>query len=612
MKRTPTRRTNLEAQTTQTFLGIEGGATRSTAVLMDANGRVLKRAEGGPCNLVLISDAQVLKLWKGFRQQLTASAAPPAAVGIFLAGNRRPADAARMIRLMEIVWPRSRHVVGNDSLSAMAAALGNGDGIVLICGTGSIVRARRGDKNVQIGGWGSLGGDRGSGYWMGRELVRGVIHDFDKTGAVSSIGQSSLNFLGLNTMEELATWTLDAPKDEVASLTKVIFRRARDPLARHIIREAADLLAEDVAIAARKAGLRAPLVALNQGLAKHQPLFFKALDRAISKQVRGAKVFISEVEGAVGAARLARAAVSSLNHSVTPPLQFSNTPSLPSSSPPPVSQRGLSVALTEQRNPRTVRIDKMSVPRVIDVMLDEELRALPKIRTQRKEIGRVIDWIVDSQKKGGRLFYIGAGTSGRVGVLDASECPPTYGLSADAVQGIMAGGWRALYQSLESAEDDASDGQRIVHDRGITKNDVLVGIAASGSTPFVLGALEEAHRIGARVALLTFNPAAKFTIRSPRFQKIVIPTGPEVVTGSTRLKAGTATKLVLNMLSTISMIRLGKVQSNFMTNFAAHCCEKAQDRATRIYMALRRVSYAEAWRRLEAGRWNLKGLLEKR
>ena len=586
-------------------LGIEGGTTRTTAALLDDHGRVLKFIEGGPCNLALLPDAAVLRLWRKFKSEVaaaTASQQAPAAVGVFLAGNRTPADAARLRRLIGKVWPQARAVVGNDSLSALAAALGSEDGVVLLCGTGTVVRARRGHRQVQVDGYGSLAGDAGSGYWMGRELLRGFLRRYDETGRLDRLGQAVLAFLGLNTLEDLVSWAADAPRDEVASLTKPLFAHSRHLLPQRIIQEAAELLADQAALAAKRAGLRAPLVALNRGLARHQPQFRRRLEAAIRQRLRGAKVFLSETEGAVGAARLA---LSSRGRPSIPAVQ---TPP----APPPVSRRGLSVALTEQRNPRTVNLDRMSVPQMIDVMLDEELRSLPRIRAQKKEITRVINWIADAIGRGGRLFYIGAGTSGRIGVLDASECPPTYGLTAEAVQGIMAGGWRALYQSLESAEDSPEDGRQVVHDRGVSRADVFVGIAASGSTPFVLGALEEAHRLGARVALLTFNPAATFTLRGSRFQRITIPTGPEVVSGSTRLKAGTATKLVLNMFSTISMVRLGKVQSNLMIGFAAKCCAKAQDRATRIYLALRPgVSYDEAWRRLEANQWDLRGLLGK-
>lgn len=273
----------------------------------------------------------------------------------------------------------------------------------------------------------------------------------------------------------------------------------------------------------------------------------------------------------------------------------------------------LATVLTEQRNPRTVHLDRMSAGQIVDVMLAEELRALPKIRTQKTALVRVIGWIVAGLRRGGRLIYVGAGTSGRLGALDAAECPPTFGVSPQTVQAIIAGGPRALLQSVEAAEDNAVAGARAIRARRIGRTDVVVGIAASGTTPFVLGALTEAHRRGARMALVTFNPASPFRLPAARFQKIAVATGPEVLTGSTRLKAGTATKIILNMLSTAAMVRLGRVRSNFMICFAAWSNAKLRDRAVRIYRALcPKVSEAEARHRLADAGWDLHGLLAKR
>ena len=643
----------------QTFLGIEGGATRTTAVLLDGSGRILRRVQTGPCNLRLLADAKILSLWKGLHAKIfgaPARADPdrkfkiqnstrstssgqaienPSAVGAFLAGCRTRKDEQRMLGLLKLVWPSSRciGIVGNDTISAMAAAFGNGNGVMLICGTGSIVRARNGARSSQVGGWGHVGGDGGSGFWMGRELLRRVFRSCDeRTPKAFGVVQSVLAFLGLNTLEELVQWSLEAPKDEIASLTRVLFQHAADSSARSIVKQATELLAEEVALAARKVGLHAPQVALNRGIAMYQPLFRQLLSTAIRRKIPRARVFLTETEGAVGAARLAAAAsrefkvrswkleVSAggrqkkerrLRSGSGSGLRFSDqSSSLTSHLSLPVQQRGLSVALTEQRNPRTMDLDRRSIPCLVKTMLDEESRTIPAIRTQSHSIARAIGWIVSALKRGGRLFYIGAGTSGRVGVLDASESPPTFGCDPEMVQGIMAGGWRALYQSLESAEDDPEYGRQTVRDRGIGKKDVLVGIAASGSTPFVLGALEEAHHRGAKTILLTFNPGSGFRVQGSGFIRIAIATGPEVLTGSTRLKAGTATKLVLNMFSTIAMIHLGKVRSNLMVALDASC-EKAHDRAARIYSALKKVSYEKAWQRLEKNKWNLKNALDR-
>jgi N-acetylmuramic acid 6-phosphate etherase len=602
------------------FLGIEGGATRTTAIVVDENLRVIQRIQEGPSNLRLSTDRQILQIWKRIKSRLDAS---PIAIGSFLAGCRTRQDKLRMLRLLEIVWPHSRYAVGNDTSSALVAALGDRDGIVVVCGTGSIVRARRRQNSIKVGGWGHIGGDDGSGYWMGRQLLRRIFRSYDETGSTGVLTQSVLHFLNLNTINEVVKWSIEATKFEIASLTRPLFLHYRHPLAKQIILEASLLLADQVEAAAHKAGfLRSKdqfLVAINPGLAKHQPSFFRVFKSTVRHKVPNAKVFLSETEGALGAARLAisvgRNHVSGFSpqHSIATPnpdkrgvlLKQSGLETQPQSGS---LDRGFSKSTTEQRNPRTKNLDRQSISQLIQTMIREESRVLPAIRTRSKEIEKTIQWIIASFKRKGRLFYIGAGTSGRLGVLDASECPPTFGVDPEMVQGIIAGGRQALSRAIEAVEDDANYGRQTIRDRGLNEKDVLIGIAASGSTPFVLGAIEEAVQRGSKTVLLTFNPNSRFTMADPKFLKIAIPTGPEAITGSTRLKAGTATKLILNMLTTISMIRLGKVRSNLMIDLDP-TNEKLHDRAARIYSILKKVSYFEARKRLEKRHWKLKELL---
>ena len=210
-------------------------------------------------------------------------------------------------------------------------------------------------------------------------------------------------------------------------------------------------------------------------------------------------------------------------------------------------------------------------------------------------------------RAGGRLFYVGAGTSGRLGILDASEMRPTFGIAPDLFQGIIAGGMLALHRSVEGAEDDSAGGSEAVVGRGVASADVVVGITASGRTPFVLGALAQAKELEAQTILLTCNPhrdkKQKFDV------EIDLATGPELLTGSTRLKAGTATKVALNIISTGAMIALGKVQSNLMIDLTVSN-SKLRDRAARILAELARCDYADAIKRLESNAWNLRRALE--
>ena len=238
---------------------------------------------------------------------------------------------------------------------------------------------------------------------------------------------------------------------------------------------------------------------------------------------------------------------------------------------------------TEQRNPRSLGIDSLNSLEIVDIINAEDALVAQAVGKERKAIASAVDLITEQFRQGGRLVYVGAGTSGRLGVLDASECPPTFGSPPSMVQGIIAGGRRALVRSAEGAEDYASDGAAAIDAKKITKRDTVVGIAACGLTPFVLGALKRAKALGAATVMLTCNPQ---TASLGRVDVTINPiVGPEVVTGSTRMKAGTATKLVLNMLTTAAMIRLGKVYDNLMVDLKASC-DKLRDRSERIVMEL--------------------------
>jgi N-acetylmuramic acid 6-phosphate etherase len=220
--------------------------------------------------------------------------------------------------------------------------------------------------------------------------------------------------------------------------------------------------------------------------------------------------------------------------------------------------------LTEQRNPASDGIDTMPVEQILRVMNAEDRQVAEAVGREIPRIARAVEAIAERLSGGGRLFYIGAGTSGRLGVLDASECPPTFSVPYDLVQGIIAGGERALWQATEASEDDSESGARDLMARGFTAADALVGIAASGRTPYVLGAVAKARESGALTVGISCTPDSELS----RAVEIAIEpvTGPEVIAGSTRLKAGTATKMVLNMLSTATMIRLGHVYGNLMVN----------------------------------------------
>jgi len=246
---------------------------------------------------------------------------------------------------------------------------------------------------------------------------------------------------------------------------------------------------------------------------------------------------------------------------------------------------------TELRNRASENIDRLSTQQIVDLINAEDALVPAAVARQGKQIAAAIDLIVARFKEGGRLFYVGAGTSGRLGVLDASECPPTFGVPPSLVQGIIAGGRRALVRSAEGAEDYPEDGAAAIEKKRVRARDVVVGLAACGMTPFVHGALRQARRIGATTIFVTCAPEAVVHIPAEIIINPVV--GPEVVTGSTRMKAGTATKLVLNMLTTGAMIRLGKIYGNLMVDLKA-TNEKLRDRSVRILMELTGLSRRQA------------------
>jgi N-acetylmuramic acid 6-phosphate etherase len=262
--------------------------------------------------------------------------------------------------------------------------------------------------------------------------------------------------------------------------------------------------------------------------------------------------------------------------------------------------------LTEQRNPTSARIDRLSTEEMLRVINDEDRKVAESVTPELPRIARAVDAIAAAFERGGRLFYIGAGTSGRLGVLDASECPPTFNVPPDLVQGIIAGGEPALSRATETTEDDPAIGARDVAARGFTAGDVLCGIAASGRTPYVLGAVDAARAIGAVTIGISCTPDSEL---SRRVDIAIAPLpGPEVIAGSTRLKAGTATKLVLNMLTTGVFIRRGYVWGNLMVNVQPKN-SKLLDRAKRIVSAATGVTYDDAGRLLESAGNNVRAAI---
>ncbi|MCP1225633.1 N-acetylmuramic acid 6-phosphate etherase [Sebaldella sp. S0638] len=258
--------------------------------------------------------------------------------------------------------------------------------------------------------------------------------------------------------------------------------------------------------------------------------------------------------------------------------------------------------MTEKRNPKTQNLDQMTPGEFLRIMNEEDGKVAEAVKETLPDVEEAVKTIIKNLKKGGRLIYMGAGTSGRLGVLDAVECSPTFG-TTDEVQGIIAGGESAFIKAIEGAEDSKELAEKELKELNIRNNDIIVGIAASGRTPYVIGGLEYAHGIGAATVAVSCNKNAEISKYAD--VAIEVDCGPEVLTGSTRLKAGSAQKMILNMISTASMVGVGKVYGNLMVDVRA-TNEKLVERAKRIVMEATGASYEEAEKTLVAAKWHVK------
>jgi N-acetylmuramic acid 6-phosphate etherase len=260
------------------------------------------------------------------------------------------------------------------------------------------------------------------------------------------------------------------------------------------------------------------------------------------------------------------------------------------------------------RNEKTMHIDRAATSEMISLLHEENYNAVRAIDGALPEIERAVDMIADRMAKGGRLIYIGAGTSGRLGVLDATECPPTFGVPREMVMGIIAGGEKCMFQSAEAEEDNYESGMRDLKDKLLTSDDVVVGISAAGNAQYVIGALDYANGIGCETVGITSNEDTLITKCAKN--SIITDTGAEVITGSTRMKAGTAQKIVLNMLSTVAMIKLGNVYENMMINLRP-TNDKLKKRMIRIVTEIVGVNAQEAETLLEKSNWNIRVAVQK-
>jgi N-acetylmuramic acid 6-phosphate etherase len=567
------------------ILGLEGGGTKTDWVLLADDGAVLREGVLPASNLRLITDEELTQLLSVLPREATH-------VGAFLAGCATEEDRTRLRGLVAKAWPKAQLAIGSDRDSGLATAFHDGDGIAVIAGTGTAVHGRRDGRIEKAGGWGQLLGDRGGGYDLARRGLRLVLTHFDLNQKITPLAEEILQILGLNRLQDLVGWAMQADKMSVARLAPAIFHAAKmgEPQMLATVQAGADILAQFTRAVADRLDFPAAPVRLVGGLFTHHEDYVALYKYQLSLLVPKATVEVCAESGALGAAWLAERAVN---------------PPPPKESVVVNDADALAAATTEQSNPRSAALEKQTTEELVNLFVTEEAKVAEALAARRAELIEAVDLVSTAMQAGGRLFYVGAGTSGRLGVLDASEIPPTFGAPPELVQGIIAGGAMALHRAVEGAEDQPEAGALAVLERGVRANDVVCGISASGRAPFVLGALERAGDRGAHTILLTCNPARKKTDWDV---EIDLPTGPEIVTGSTRLKAGTATKVVLNILSTCAMVRLGRVRGNSMIDLHISNA-KLRDRGVRLVSRELQISYEEARERLEKAGWNVRAAL---
>ncbi len=595
---------------------MDGGGTRLVALAVDGLGNTLTRMEVGPTNLRLTSDNELIVRFQEIGEKVPA----PDAIGIGLAGMMTAEDGARVSKALEEVWPGVPAHITHDLETAWWAAESEehrvanqkeyAARIIILSGTGSCCYGRCSCGAVaKVGGWGHWLGDRGSAYALVEAGLRGSISQLDQTGKWGELGVRVIGRLGLNDPADLIGWVQSASKTEIAALAPEVFVASRigDIPAREAVNQALGHLVADAVATYRQlpgSSNRVEFVGSGSVLVA-QKEFAAAIGLELRKLLPHSKFRLQEREAAWGAIVLARRLTIDPDRKTRIIRPARGIPSSSVRIP-----NGNGPAPTEAIDPRFAKFDRLSVKQGLQLLLSEEATVASAVGTQSRGIVKLVRSCADALRKGGRVFYVGAGTSGRLGVLDASECPPTFRSPPEWVQGIIAGGPKALTNAVEGAEDDVAAGSAAMNARQVGSLDIVIGIAASGRTPFVWGALTKALEQGASTVLICCHPGLHFPSGSKPKIVIAIPTGPEVLAGSTRLKAGTATKLVLNALTTLTMVQLGKVAGNLMVDLDPSNA-KLRTRATRIVACLSGADLAAAEASLVNAGWQVSVAAEK-
>ncbi len=562
-------------------VAMDAGATATRAGLFDAEKKLCLELVGGPANSAAYGAEDTAAELVRLGRALLAGRSGRMAVTVGVAGAALRAEQEALATILIRDLPVENVRVTTDVHPLLFANAVSPPAVLVISGTGSCVLGLDSSQRVfRIGGRGSVMGDGGSAYAVAARALRMASKAADGLLPPTSLQDALPKTAGVASFDALAAWSSLGAKWVIASLAPAVVECARqgDAAAQACLREEAAGLAEQVRIAAARVGLASndQPVLLSGSLFTQCPTYRSLFEEALG----GLPTAFPQHTGYRAVAELGFAAEA-------PPWSCELKKTADTLSPAPLS---VGLPPTESMPPLDARtLDDLTPIEIAALMTADHQHALEAVGVQCGALSQAIELASETLQTGRTIFYTGAGTSGRLGVLDASECPPTFGVDPSRVVGIIAGGEIALRSSVEGEEDSREHGRSDLVSAGVQTGDLVIGIAASGTTPYVLAAIEAGRAAGARTIMLCCNPAAA----SEADLTIALPTGPEVLSGSTRLKAGTATKLALNIISTGAMTRAGYVHRGLMVCMRP-VNEKLKNRAARIIAALSDVSFADA------------------
>ena len=592
-------------------IGVDGGATKTVASVVAEDGSVLSVGTAGGANPLVWGDAAFDNIRSACDAALTIAQTDWEEVAftfIGIAGADEPNSPSHKFALSQL-QPKlpAPFALDNDGIVAHAGALAGKEGIVVVAGTGAITIGIVDNQRIRVDGMGHWFGDEGSATWIALQGLRAAARAQDGRGEPTRLVEVLPKTLMVNSLRDAASLLAsgDLTKFDLASAAVSVAKVAEegDSVAQKILREAVSHLAESAFAAAQKLGRFDLPVSFTGGVFRLTPNMPDLFREGLSRRLPKAKVQEPLLPPHLGAALLAAKQIGwDVNERWIDKLVETG------------KQWGyfdlgaglvevLPRLLSEQRNPASMFLDQLDVEAILTLINDEDHKVAPAVRQEIPAIAQAVRWAIRGLSRGGRLIYVGAGTSGRLGIMDAAECPPTFGTPPDWVIGVIAGGPQAVFRAVEGAEDDMEAGREEMRKLGVGENDVVVGLSVSGRTPFVIAAMDEARKQGAKTVAITVNRDAP--IASVADVVIAPVVGPEIVAGSTRMKAGTAQKLILNMISTATMVRLGRVRSNLMIDLRTWSV-KLRERAKRIVAQLAGVSIPEAERALEANNWEVR------